>query len=118
MKEFKNVIVKCKKDDEFSFSRNVKFSCESDFIINADDVFCAVSTDYFGDDLREYYAICPICGHINILNEKRIPEGVKEKSYQRSMEEAFLYRKNNLKSELIYLDRVSRPKTKVIKKKI
>ncbi len=114
MKEFKNVIIRCKKDDDFSHSRNVNYSCGCDFMINADDVFCTNSVGYFGEEIKEYYTICPVCGYINMLDEKRLPDEVKKMANYSNIMEPFQYKKNNLRSELIYLDNLG--SSKVLKK--
>jgi len=109
MSKFKDVIIKCQKDDSFEHQRNVFYSCGCNFMIDENDVYSVTSPGYFDEEIIEYYAICPICGYINKLNDSLLPEEVKNAAINRSKEEPFLYKKNNLRSELIYLDRVSPP---------
>lgn len=106
MDTFKREVV-CMRDDDFNHIRNVEFSCGSRFDIDVNDVYGVNSLNYFGEDITEYYAICPFCGHINKLDEKILPDDVKLEADFKSKTEPFLYKKNNLKSELIYLDRIS-----------
>ena len=108
MSEIRDMIIRCKKDENFGHTRNVGFSCNLDFKVNEDDIFSILSPGYFGEDEREYYVICPTCGYINSLNQDILSDEVKDRINARSDSEPFLYRKSNLRSELIYLDRISR----------
>lgn len=101
--------IKCNKDDDFNLQRNVEYSCGCRFTISEDDIYCVDSLNYFDEEVKEYYTICPICGHINKLNERIIPNDVKNRVDFKNKVEPFLYKKNNLRSELIYLDRISPP---------
>lgn len=113
MNEFKNIIVKCQKDDNFEHSRNVEYSCGCEFILDEDNVYFVSGLDYFGEEKKDYYTICPMCGYINALDKNILPQKIKDIADLRSSVEAFSYRKNNLRSELIYLDRIA---PKVLKK--
>lgn len=110
MKEF-NMEIKCNKDDSFDHARSVEYSCGCRFTIDANDVYSVNSIDYFGEDGKEYYAICPMCGYINKIDEKLLPHDIKKMADFNSMVEPFLFKKNNLRSELIYLNRISPPYT-------
>ena len=116
MEEFKNIEIRCKKNDDFSHMRNVDYSCGCKFTIDVDDVYSVGTIDYFGQDIYEYYVICPICGHINKLDEGLLSEDIKKSANNKSKIEPFLYRKNNLRSELIYLERISPSPSHVLKR--
>ena len=116
MEEFKNVEIRCRRDDSFSHMRNVNYSCGCRFVINEEDVYSVCSIDYFGEEEYEYYAICPICGYINKLDDRFLPDYVKLAAINRSKAEPFLYRKSNLISELIYLGGVSPQPTPILKR--
>lgn len=109
MEVFKDVIIKCEKNNGFEHERNVSYSCGTNFTISEDDVYAVDSIGYFGEDITEYYAMCPRCGYINKLDENMLPDYVKKAAIYKSKLEPFLYKKNNLRSELIYLDMVSPP---------
>lgn len=118
MEVFKNVVIKCAKDDNFDHHRNINYSCGGEFIIDDSDVYSVVSTDYFGEKVIDYYAICPMCGYINKLDESILPEEVKRMAILKNSNELFLYQKNNARSELIYLDYLSGLKRNNVLKKI
>lgn len=108
METFRREII-CKHDDDFDHVRNVEYSCGCRFNVDENDIYSIDSLNYFSEDIREYYAICPICGHINKIDEKLLPSEVKVYADIKNQSEHLLYRKNNLRSELIYLDRVCSP---------
>ena len=110
MGNLKELTIKCKKDNEFEFNRNVEFSCGNLFTIGENDIFSVSMPDYFGDEKREYYAICPNCGYINLLDKSVLPEEIKVVADMESKIVPSQYRMNNLRSELIYLERVSSKK--------
>ena len=106
MNEFEKLIVRCKKDDDFVFSRNVEYSCGQEFNIARDNVFSIAFPGYDGEEERQYYAICPNCGHINILDKNMISEEIKQSADIQNITEPYQYQKNNLMSELIYFEKV------------
>ena len=57
------------------------------------------------------HLICPNCGYIILLDEKILSEEIKLSARGLKEEDPLLYRKNNLKSELIYLESIT-PKVK------
>ena len=61
--------------------------------------------------IGQYYTICPNCGYIILLDENILPEEIKLSARGLKEEDPLLYRKNNLKSELIYLESIT-PKVK------
>ena len=101
--------IRCVKDDDFNHIRNVEYSCGCRFDIDENSIYSVNSLNYFSEDIKEYYVICPYCGHINKVDETILPDDVKMMADLKSILEPLLYRKNNLRSELIYLDRVSKP---------
>ncbi len=108
MSDFK-LEVRCNKDDDFNRIRNVEYSCGCRFDINSWDVHSVNSLNYCGEDVKEYYTICPICGHINKLDEKSLPDGVKMAADLERLMDSKLYDYYNLLSEQIYMSRISPP---------
>ena len=114
MNEFMKV--RCQKDDKLEYGRNVEYSCGCEFNIKEKDIYSVSSLDYFVEkEKKNYYVICPFCGYINVLDSDLIPEEVKRQADYQSREEPLLFHKNNLRSELIYLDRVSPPVLKRVR---
>ena len=105
METFKKEII-CKPDDDFNHIRNVEYSCGCRFNIDKNNIYSTDSLNYFSEDIKEYYAICPYCGQINKIDEKLLPNEVKLCVDTKNQNDPLSYRKNNLRSELIYLDRV------------
>lgn len=105
------IIISCKEDKIFEQNRKVVHSCYSEIELQKENVFY-VETLFFDEfKIGQYYTICPNCGYIILLDEKILPEEVKESSRRLTEEDPLLYRKNNVKSELIYLESVT-PKVK------
>ena len=61
--------------------------------------------------IGQYYTICPNCGYIILLDENVLPEEIKLSARGLKEEDPLLFRKNELKSELIYLESIT-PKVK------
>ena len=104
MEDFKHVMIKCKKDEEFAFTRNVNYSCGCEFEVGENDIYSISFPDYEGVEKKQYYVVCPNCGYINLIDNKMF--SLEEKNTDSEFD-VYQYRKNNLKSELIYLDRVA-----------
>ena len=102
----KDLLIKCKKDNEFSFGRNVEYSCGCDFLVNKEDIYSICFPDYDGEEKRQYYVMCPNCGYINMINEAVISEETRKIADDKNESIPFLYRMNNLKSELLYLESI------------
>lgn len=105
--------IKCSNDDDFCHDRLVDYSCNSYFNVKEDDIFSVVSFNYFDESMREYYVICPKCGRINKINNESLTDDIKREVDDLCESEAFLYKKNDLKSYLIYLNLISPPKTRI-----
>lgn len=102
-----NIIVRCMEDDDFVFDRPFNHSCHQEFILNRDNIFRADGSDYEGDLLVQYYAICPNCGYMVLLDENLLSNEIKKESEKKN-EDLLLYRKNYLISELIYLNSLTK----------
>ena len=107
-----NLKVKCKKDNYFEFRRNVGYACGCEFDVDSSDIYSINFPDYEGNEKKQYYVICPNCGYINMIDEKMLSDEIKETADVNSGLELFQYRKNNLKSELIYFENVSYKRVK------
>ncbi len=105
------IIINCKEDKKFEQDRKVVHSCYSEVELQKENVFYVESSVYDDFTIGQYYTICPNCGYIILLDEKKLPEEVKQTARLLKEEDPLLYRKNNLKSELIYLESVT-PKVK------
>ena len=81
---------------------------KSKFIAN---IFYVETSIYDDFTIGQYYTICPNCGYIILLDENILSEEIKLSARRLKEEDPLLYRKNNLKSELIYLESIT-PKVK------
>ena len=104
MSNLENFEIRCEHDDKFSHERLVTSSCGCIFSINEEDIYSVKNIDYFGDDLIEYYVICPKCGYINMLDASKLSNDLKERINARCFNEPFLFQRNSLMSKLVYLD--------------
>ena len=106
--------VKCIYDDDFVFDRRVDSACNSVFDINDEDIYGIRVNGYFDDIIEQYYTICPICGHIVLLDDKDLSLDVREKAMSKNEEIPYLYELNNVMSEFINL----KSKSNKAKKKV
>ena len=105
------IIINCREDKKFEPDRKVMHACHGEIELEKDNVFY-VETLVFDDfSIGQYYTICPNCGYIILLEENILPEEIKISARELKEEDPLLYRKNNLKSELIYLESIT-PKVK------
>ena len=105
------IIINCKEDKKFEPGRKVIDSCHREIELQKENIFF-VETVVFDDFVvGQYYTICPNCGYIILLEENILPEEIKLSARLLKEEDPLLYRKNNLKSELIYLESIT-PKVK------
>jgi len=107
MEVFDNFNIKCTEDNDFIFNRNVNHACGKTFLLDKDSVFVIKSINYFGEDILQYYTVCPNCGYIVLLNEEQLSNEMKEVALYKLSLDSCLYKKNNLISELIYLESIS-----------
>lgn len=108
-------LIKCEKDDEFVFSRNVTNSCGNVVKLDNDNVYEIISVDYDGEYKEQFYTLCPNCGYMININEELLNEDVKTLAREKNSLDRYLFRKNELRSELIHLESISNPKKRVKK---
>lgn len=107
MEVFENRSIRCVEDDDFIYSRNVNHACGGVFLLDGDNVFVIIGTNYIGEEVRQYYTICPNCGYIVLLDEEQLSNEMKEAALYKLSFDSYLYKKNNLRSELTYLESIS-----------
>ena len=106
----KQIIVNCIEDNNFMQNRKIIHSCNTEFKL--ENIFYVESLGYFDDVIGQYYTICPKCGYIVMIDESIIPEELKKAALISNREDPYQYRKNELRSELIYLEKET-PKARV-----
>lgn len=102
-----NIIINCKEDEKFIQERKVIHSCYRDIELQKENVFYVETLICDDFIIGQYYTICPNCGYIILLDESILSEEIKLSARKLKEEDPLLYRKNNLKSELIYLDSIT-----------
>lgn len=107
----KQIIINCIEDNKFEQTRRVVESCYSQFNLEKENVFYVETSIYDDYYIGQYYTICPNCGYMILLDENILPEEMKLSARKLKEEDPLLFRKNNLKSELIHLDKIM-PKVK------
>lgn len=107
----KQMLVNCIEDNKFEQDRKVIHSCYSKIELQKENVFYIESLICDDFKIGQYYTICPNCGYIILLDENILPEEIKLSARGLKEEDPLLYRKNELKSELIYLEYIT-PKVK------
>ena len=108
----KQIIVNCIEDKKFEQDRKIARCCYNSFSLEKENVFYVETTIFEDFKIGQYYTICPNCGYIVLLNKEELPEELKFIAEKTNEEDPFLYRKNNLRSELIHLESIT-PKAKV-----
>lgn len=98
-----SMTIRCAYDIDFAFNRRVESACNSMFDIREEDIYGIRVNNYFDDIIEQYYAICPICGHMVLLNDKSLSLEVREKVMAKNEEIPYLYELNNVMSEFIHL---------------
>ena len=107
MEVFDNINVKCCEDNDFICNRNVIHACGKNILLDIDSIFVIKSCDYFGEEILQFYTICPYCGYIVLLDCNKLSDEMKETALYKLAIDRYLYKKNNLRSELIYLESIS-----------
>jgi len=105
------IVINCKEDKKFEPDRTVLHSCYSEIELQKENIFYVETSIYDDFNIGQYYTICPNCGYIILLDENILSEEIKLSARGLKEEDPLLYRKNNLKSELIYLESIT-PKVK------
>ena len=105
------IIINCKEDKKFEQDRKVIHSCYSEIELQKENIFYVETVICDDFVIGQYYTICPNCGYMILLDENILPEEIKLSAKGLKEEDPLLYRKNSLKSELIYLESIT-PKVK------
>lgn len=107
--------VKCVKNENFDFDKKITSCCDSEFMINNDDIYEINDVNYFGEELEDYYAICPNCGYMVLIDDSLLSDDIKNCAKDKNNSEMYLYKKNKLRSEIInlnYLEKNNRVKVR------
>lgn len=107
----KQIIVNCTLDNKFEQDRKILQSCYSEFELQKENVYYVETSIYDDYIIGQYYTICPNCGYMVLLDENILPEELKLSARNLKEEDPLLFRKNELKSQLIYLESIT-PKVK------
>lgn len=100
----KKIIVDCREDNKFEYGRSITRCCNSSFSLEKENVFYVETPGYFDDIIGQYYAICPNCGYIVLLNKENLPDNLKTDAEERNKQDPYQHMKNNLISQLIHLE--------------
>lgn len=106
------IIIECIEDNKSELSRDINHTCGNIFELDKNNIFAVNTINCFSESETCYYTICPECGYLVLLEEERLTEEIKEEARNKSENDPLLYRKNNLKSQLIYLESIT-PKVRV-----
>lgn len=104
--------VNCVEDNKFEQDRKILHSCYSEIILQKENVFYVESLVYGDEIIGQYYTICPNCGYMILLDEEKLPDDIKIFAMEQKEADPLLFRKNELKSQLIHLESIT-PKVKV-----
>lgn len=105
------MVINCVEDNMFEQDRKILHSCYSQITLQRENVFYVESLGYGDEIIGQYYTICPNCGYMILLNENKLLDEIKLYARTLKEEDPLLFRKNELKSQLIHLENV-RPKVK------
>lgn len=103
--------INCIEDNKFGQDRKISHSCYSEIILQKENVFYVESLVYGDEIIGQYYTLCPNCGYMILLDENKLPEEIKLYARRLKDEDPLLFRKNELKSQLIHLESIT-PKVK------
>ena len=105
------IIINCIEDKKFEQDRRVIHSCYSKIDVQKENVFYVETVICEDFIVGQYYTICPNCGYIILLDENILSEEIKKSARGLKEEDPLQFKKNSLKSELIYLESIT-PKVK------
>ena len=105
------IIVNCIEDNKFEQDRKILHSCYSETILQNENIFYVESLLYGEEIVGQYYTICPNCGYMILLDESKLSEEIKIFARKLKEEDPLLFRKNELRSQLIHLESIT-PKVK------
>lgn len=105
------ILIDCKENKNIEISNEVIHTCGSVFELEESNIFTYETIDHFSETVRNYYTICPNCGHLILVEENTLTTEMKNAALEKSEEDPLLLRKNILKSQLIYLESIT-PKVK------
>ena len=111
------IMIKCIEDENIDISNNSARTCSGLFELNEDNIFTMETVNHFSETVRYYYSICPNCGSLIPVKEEILTHKMKDIAIQKTKEDPLLFRKNNLISQLIYLESLT-PKVKARRKLI
>ena len=106
------ILISCIENKNVEVINEVTHTCGSTFELNESEVYTFETVDHFSETIRNYYTICPTCGHLILLNEERLTKEMKEIALQKSDNDPLLLKKNILRAQLIYLESIT-PEAKV-----
>ncbi len=110
-------IVKCTFDDRFIglYGEERGYSCGENFLLEPNNIYKILGVDYFGDDLTQYYSICPKCGCMTLLDDDVITAEEKLVADKNLEENPYMLLMNRLKSEFIYLQMSGKKVRKLVR---
>ena len=100
-------IIKCTSDSEFMFDRRVKRACGCEFILEDDNVF-EIESLCCDEVIKQYYTICPYCGYLVLVDTAILSNSMRNSAEYKNNLDPYLFRKNNVLSELMNLEMVSK----------
>ena len=106
------VLVGCNENKNIEISNEVFHTCGNIFELDESNIFTYETVDYFSETVRNYYTICPNCGHIILINESNLTKELKNIALEKSEDDPLLYKKNILRAQLIYLESIT-PEAKI-----
>lgn len=101
------IIINCREDKKFEQDRKVIHSCYSEIELQKENVFYVETVVFEDFTIGQYYTICPNCGYIILLDENILSEEFKISARNLKEEDPLLYKKNELRSQLIYLESIT-----------
>ena len=105
------ILIDCKENKNMEISNEVIHTCGSIFELEESNIFTYETVNHFSEIVRNYYTICPNCGHLILIDENSLTQEMKNTALAKSEEDPLLLRKNILKAQLIYLESIT-PKVK------
>ena len=103
--------VNCIEDNKFEQDRKILHCCYSEITLQRENVFYVETLLYCEEMIGEYYTICPNCGYMILLDENMLSEEIKLFARNTEKDDPLLFRKNELRSQLIHLESIT-PKVK------
>lgn len=109
------ILVNCEENEDTVVLNELTQACGEVFELDESNIFTYETVNHFSEAVRNYYTICPNCGHLFLIKGEDLTIEMKNVALRKSEDDPLLFKKNILRAQLIYLESITyKTKTKVL----